>query len=318
MNLLLGGGALAAFLAGAVALFSPCCIVFLLPAYLASAVQGRRWALFPLSLAFAGGLAVVILPLTLGFALIASFVSRFHTALYLTGGLMMFAFAGLAFFGKTWSMPARFRAPSLERTNVSGVFALGVFSGIASSCCAPVLAGIVTLSALSGSAAGSAVLGSAYVFGMVFPLFVIALAWDRFHLGERRFLVGHDVTIGDGPRAIYTSTTNLVVAAVFALMGALVIALALTGNPMWSTGAQAALGRWLNTASGAVLRSLRPVPEPILGIGVLLLAGWIVRAGIRNARRPKPRTPTTPSKEASDDVSHENACHPSPQKSTTR
>ena len=318
MNLLLGGGAIAAFFAGAVALFSPCCIVFLLPAYLASAVQGRRWALFPLTLAFAAGLALVILPLTLGFALIASFVSRFHTALYLFGGLMMIGLAFLAFTGRTWSMPARLRAPSLERTNASGVFALGIFSGIASSCCAPVLAGIVTLSALSGSALGSVVLGSAYVFGMVFPLFAIALAWDRFHLGNRRILVGHDVTIGHGSRAVHTSTTNLVVAAVFALMGLLVIALALTGNPMWSTSAQAAIGRWLTAGSGGVLRFLRPIPEPILGVGLLLLAGLIGWLGLRGTRRTQTQEPEQPQKGESDDVQDENACHPHAARTTAR
>jgi cytochrome c biogenesis protein CcdA len=306
MNLLLGGGALAAFLAGAVALFSPCCIVFLLPAYLASAVQGRRWALFPLTLAFAAGLGLVILPLTLGFALIAGFVSRFHTVLYLGGGLMMLGLAFLALTGRTWSMPARWRAPSLEQTNVSGVFALGVFSGIASSCCAPVLAGIVTLSALSGSAFGSVILGSAYVFGMVFPLFAIALMWDRSHLGDRRILIGRDVTLGRGSRAVHTSTTNIVVAAAFALMGLFVIILGLTGNPMWSTGAQVALGRWLTGAAGGVLRFLRPVPEPVLGVGLLLFAGAIGWLGIRGSRRP-----ALPQEGDPDDFPDENSCHAS-------
>ncbi len=36
------GGILAAFLAGGVALFAPCCIVFLAPSYLAVAVKNRR------------------------------------------------------------------------------------------------------------------------------------------------------------------------------------------------------------------------------------------------------------------------------------
>ena len=313
MTLLLSGGAVAAFLAGAVALFSPCCIVFLLPAYLSSAVHGRRWALFPLTLAFAAGLGLVILPLTLGFALIAGFVARFHTALYIGGGLLMLGLAFLAFTGRTWSMPTSWRAPSLEGTNVSGVFALGVFSGIASSCCAPVLAGIVTLSALSGSALGSVILGSAYVFGMVFPLFAIALVWDRFHIGDRRILTGRDVTFGRGQYAVHTTTTNVVVAGVFALMGLLVIALGLTGNPMWSSGAQVALGRWLTDASGGVLRFLRPVPEPVLGAGLLLFAvaiGWL---GVRGARR------TDRSEEGGfDDFKDENSCHASTTDAKTR
>ena len=37
-GLLVGGSILAAFFAGGVALFAPCCIVFLLPSYLAASV----------------------------------------------------------------------------------------------------------------------------------------------------------------------------------------------------------------------------------------------------------------------------------------
>ena len=52
-NLLTTGSLLAAFFAGGVALFAPCCIVFLLPSYMAAAVKNRRWRLLPLTLAFA-------------------------------------------------------------------------------------------------------------------------------------------------------------------------------------------------------------------------------------------------------------------------
>ena len=42
-SLLTTGSVLAAFFAGGVALFAPCCIVFLAPSYLAVAVKNRRW-----------------------------------------------------------------------------------------------------------------------------------------------------------------------------------------------------------------------------------------------------------------------------------
>ena len=54
-----GGSLFAAFVAGAVALFAPCCIVFMFPAYLAAAVRNRRWRLVPLTLVFAAGIAAV-------------------------------------------------------------------------------------------------------------------------------------------------------------------------------------------------------------------------------------------------------------------
>jgi len=185
-GILAGGSILAAFFGGAVALFSPCCIVFLLPAYLASAVKNRRWRLLPLTLLFALGLGVVLIPITLGIGLVASTLNRFHTGLYIAGGVLLAALAVLSFIGRSWSMPSSARAPDLASSDSAGVFSLGVFSGVASSCCAPVLAGVVTLSALASSPAGSFALGVAYVFGMTFPLFVMALAWDRFRLGDRR------------------------------------------------------------------------------------------------------------------------------------
>jgi hypothetical protein len=48
------------------------------------------------------------------------------------------------------SLPSFLRAPDTPRGDSASFFALGVFSGIGSSCCGPVLAGVMTLSALSG------------------------------------------------------------------------------------------------------------------------------------------------------------------------
>ena len=56
MTLLTTGSVLAAFFAGMVALFAPCCIVFLAPSYLAAAAKNRRWRLLPLTFVFAAGL----------------------------------------------------------------------------------------------------------------------------------------------------------------------------------------------------------------------------------------------------------------------
>ena len=282
MNLLAGGSILAAFFAGAVALFAPCCIVFMLPAYLASAVKGRRWRLFPLTLIFAAGLGVIILPLTLGVGLLASTLTRFHTPLYLTGGLLMLLLGGLAVAGKSWSLPWLRRSPSLDRTDAAGVFGLGVFSGVASSCCAPVLAGVLALSALAGSLPGSMALGLAYVFGMVFPLFLIALAWDRLHLGQRRLFKGRDVTLRFRARNLRTTTTNVLVGIAFSVMGAGVITLALVGNETAAPGFQVGIGRWLERLFADALQLTRGVPDLILGVALLAFAGFIGWLGIRN------------------------------------
>lgn len=280
-GLLTTGSVLAAFFAGAVALFSPCCIVFLFPAYLASAVKARRWRLLPLTLVFAAGLALVLVPITLGVGLLATAVARYHTGLYVAGGILMFALALLALSGRSWSMPSFVRAPSIERTDAPGVFALGVFSGIASSCCAPVLAGVMTLSALSSSLVGAAGLGLAYVFGMVFPLVLMAILWDRLHLGERRVLSARLLHLHLAGRTLRTTTLNVAVAIAFAVMGTAVLVLAATGNETVAAPMQLAFGRWLSGGLERVTLWLRPVPEPILGLALLGLAATIFALAFR-------------------------------------
>jgi cytochrome c-type biogenesis protein len=280
-TLLTTGSILAAFFAGAVALFSPCCIVFLFPAYLASAVKNRRWTLLPLTFVFAAGLAVVLLPVTLGVGLVMTSVRRYHTTLYAVGGLMMLGLGVLALLGKSWSLPRFVRTPQVERGDTASVFALGVFSGVASSCCAPVMAGVMALSALAGTTIGAASLGLAYVFGMVFPLFLMALLWDRLKLGERRILQARPVRFRLVGRTIATNTVNVAVAVGFALMGAFVLVLAANGNTTRAPGFQLAIGHWLTRVSQDVLRWLAPVPEPILGLGLLAVAALFFVAAVR-------------------------------------
>jgi cytochrome c biogenesis protein CcdA len=287
-GLLTTGSLLAAFFAGAVALFSPCCIVFLFPAYLASAVKARRWRLLPLTLVFAAGIAVVLVPITLGIGMLATALARYHRPLYVIGGLLMLGLAALALSGRSWRMPSFIRSPDVERGDAPGVFALGVFSGIASSCCAPVLAGVMTLSVLSSSTLGAASLGLAYVFGMVFPLVLMALLWDRLRLGQRRLFTAKPVRLRVAGRTLHTNTINVGVAGAFALMGAAVLALAFTGDVTAAPAIQRAIGRWLSDAFGDVLAFLDPVPEPVLGLGLLALALLIFIVAFRGRGVPDP------------------------------
>lgn len=284
-DLLTTGSVLAAFFAGGVALFAPCCIVFLAPSYLAVAVKNRRWRLLPLTFIFAAGLAVILIPITLGVSLIAGTIAHYHEPLYYAGGVLMLALAAFTLSGRMVSLPNFVRAPDTSRGDSASFFALGVFSGLASSCCAPVLVGVMTLSALSGSPAGGVILGLAYVFGMAFPLFVMALMWDRFHLGERKFLKARPVRIHVGRHILATNTVNLVVAAAFTVMGLFVMYLASSGKMTSGGGFQVAFGKRLASTFGWVEKVTAPIPEAILGLFVLALAGVFVYATLRNRPR---------------------------------
>ena len=286
VNLLSAGSIVAAFFAGGVALFAPCCIVFLLPSYLAAAVRQRRWRLLPLTFVFASGLALVMLPITLGISLVAATVSKYHAALYYTGGGFMIALALLALSGRMIQPPAFLRTPSTGRYGYGTMFTLGVFSGIATSCCAPVLAGVMTLSALSGSPIGATLLGVAYVFGMTFPLFMIALLSDRFHLNERRFLSVQLIRFRFAGRRWVTSSVNVLVAVAFFAMGTLVVTLGATGKMSGGPAFEVAFGRTLSRVFATIDRWLAPVPEPILGFALLALAGVFVWATLADRNRP--------------------------------
>ena len=289
-SLLTTGSLLAAFFAGGVALFAPCCIVFLAPSYMAVAVKNRRWRLLPLTFVFAAGLALVLVPITLGMSLVAATISNYHAPLYYAGGALMLAIAAYALSGRMWSLPSFLRAPDTARGDTASFFALGVFSGIASSCCAPVLAGVMTLSALSGSAVGGVLLGLAYVFGMTFPLFVMALAWDRFHLGDRRWLRARPVRLRVAGRTLFTNTVNIAVAVAFAVMGVFLFFLANSGRMTGGPGFQVAIGRFLTRVFGRIETWTAGVPEPLLGLAVLAVAAVFVVATLRG-RRPAPVTP---------------------------
>lgn len=128
-SLLSTGGLIAAFFAGAVALFAPCCVVFLLPGYLAAAVKNRKWRLIPLTLVFSAGLALVVVPITAGVTMISSFIAANHTILFALGALLMLVFAALSVSGHMWAMPSFMRSPNLTKANYSGILRVRHFFG---------------------------------------------------------------------------------------------------------------------------------------------------------------------------------------------
>ncbi|HET7723570.1 MAG TPA: cytochrome c biogenesis protein CcdA, partial [Propionibacteriaceae bacterium] len=253
----------------------------------------RRWRLLPLTFLFAAGLASILVPITVGVSLIAGAIARYHSVLYYAGGTLMLVLAAFTLSGRMWSLPGFLRSPDVSRGDGASFFALGVFSGIASSCCAPVLVGVMTLSALAGNPVGGVGLGLAYVFGMVFPLFVMALVWDATGLRNKP-LVARPVTLRLGPWKLATNTVNLLVALGFAVMGVFIMYLADTGKMTSGPEIQVATGRALATWFGSLESWLRPIPEPVLGVGLLAVAGvfvWGTLIGRRKDRSaPVPAT----------------------------
>lgn len=270
MDVILGASIIAAFLAGMVALFAPCCITVLLPSYLASAFRDKK-QIVKMTFIFFAGISVVLVPIGLGAAALARMFRDFHSELYIIGGILMLAFAVFSILGKNMKlipMPKRF-APKGDLSHPKSVFALGIFSGAATSCCAPVLAGAVTLAAISGTFWKALIVIFSYVFGMVFPLFVTAYFYDRFKLGESKLIKGKIFKVKVGKKELLVHSTNLFAGVIFLVMGITLFVLAFYGDAFWSPSYQVAVGSALNRWSEGALGALRTIPEFVWGTAIL-------------------------------------------------
>lgn len=212
LNLLFGVSLTAAFLAGMLALFAPCCITFLFPAYLGTIFKEGKKVMF-YTLIFALGLASVLVPVALGFRFFISFFDSYHTLIYYIGGLF------LIFMGINTVKPLFYIPPFLKtrpeigkKVNVGSVFGLGIVSGVSSSCCAPVLFAAIALTTLSPSFIQALVVSMSYVLGIVFPLFIMSLFYKK--------LV--DRVSGENRKKIH-DTLSFAGAAIFILSGLLII-----------------------------------------------------------------------------------------------
>ena len=275
---LLSGSALAAFLAGMVAFFAPCCAFVMLPTYLASVTGASRWRTAGLTAIFILGVATIVWPLTVGAAGLSQLLAANHEALFLLGGTMMLLVGAATLKGWMWH-----HAPSAgggDPSGVVGIYLMGVFAGAATACCAPVLAGAVAIAGVSGSWWVGAVLGLFYLFGLISPLLLSALGISRL----RGRLHDPVVMLRLAGRQVKLSVTRLVGGGSFVVLGALMIALALTGNARTAPDAQKAFGRWLSARADDIAGA---VPSAVGWAVVLALAGLVLYFGIRALRRPR-------------------------------
>ncbi|MBI4114726.1 MAG: hypothetical protein HY445_02690 [Candidatus Niyogibacteria bacterium] len=270
MDIIFSASIIAAFLAGMVALFAPCCITVLLPAYLGSAFREKK-NILKMTFVFFAGIAVVLVPIGLGAAWLARVFRDFHTEMYIFGALLMLVFAIAAFRGKGFSfipMPKRV-LPQVGGSHSKTVFLLGIFSGAATSCCAPVLAGAVTLAVLTGTFWKALVVTFAYVFGMTFPLFLAGYFYDRFKIENSRLIVGKVFSFRIGGRTLMVHSTNLIAGVVFLAVSGILFALVFSGNAFWAPSYQVRIGELLNAISGRVFEIASTVPDSIWSIIII-------------------------------------------------
>ncbi len=265
-------GLAGAFLGGLFALVSPCSAL-LLPSFFAYAFDGwgrlvGRTALFYV------GLALVLIPLGAGVGAVGTLVTQYRGAVTTVGGVLLVLFGLLAIFGRGFSfLPASTTGAVTGRGNAS-VVALGAVYGFAGFCSGPLLGAVLTFAVAGGDPVYGGLLMAFYALGMALPLFVLALLWDRFQLGKRRWLRGKQLKLG--PLKVHS--TALVSGLVFVGVGLLFLLSDGTANlgGFMDVESQFRLQEW-----GAGLASR--VPDfvlPLLVVAAVLLTVWLA------SRRP--------------------------------
>ena len=279
-SIFFGGSALAAFVAGGIALFAPCCISVMLPAYFAGSFQNRA-VLTAMTFVYAAGVATVILPLALGASLLRQVFVTQHTLVYAAGGTLMLALALFTLLGGKLQLPMPSRKAG-GKAGPLGIYSLGVFSGVASSCCAPVLAGVIALSSVAPSLAFALGLGTAYVFGMVAPLFAIALLWERYDWRSSRLFRPRKFRWKIGPLERTISGSALAAGLLLAAMGAATLWVGLAYDSMPAAGPWASsFAVRLQTYGRAITEALSGLPGWAGGLILIAAAAWLVRRALR-------------------------------------
>lgn len=171
-----------AFLGGMAAILSPCAAL-VLPAFFAYAFGQQRAKLFGRTALFYLGLLITLVPLGLAAGALGGLLSTHRQTLSLVGGIV------LIIFGLIMALGIQLPIPGLKQRGDPkgpvGAVLLGMTYGLAGACTGPLLGAVLTVAAVSGNAVRGGLLLAMFGAGMVVPLVLLALLWDKLKLGER-------------------------------------------------------------------------------------------------------------------------------------
>ncbi|MDT9691793.1 cytochrome c biogenesis CcdA family protein [Streptomyces sp. P9(2023)] len=207
-------GYLAAFLGGLLALLSPCSAL-LLPAFFAYSIDSKSRLLARTGIFYAG-LATTLVPLGAAGSFAGRLFYGHRDLLVAVGGWTIIALGVLQILGMGFASRRIAEVSGRIRpTTAVSVYALGLVYGLAGFCAGPILGSVLTVAALSGSPAYGGLLLAVYALGMAVPLFLLALLWERYELGRRRWLRGRTVRLG----RFELHTTSLLSGLFFVVLG---------------------------------------------------------------------------------------------------
>jgi cytochrome c biogenesis protein CcdA len=292
MGLVAVASLITAFLAGVAALFAPCCVGVLLPSYLASIFKSRT-KIFLMTFMYYLGLLTIFLPLGLGFSSLGGLFRDFHTPLFIVGGAFMLILGLTMVLGKSFMLPIHVDPTIKKQHGLAAFYVLGIFSGIATSCCAPVLAGVMALSFLPGSIFAGAAYSLAFVTGMVVPLFIVALAVDRTKVMDKLTVLRKRVSYKLFGHEISVFLSHLVSGILYILVGAVILLFESSGPEAFANSYQININLITASVTQTVTEATKSVPDFVWAI---LLVGLFAAIAILAYKQSK----TEPNKDKED------------------
>lgn len=285
MGLVATASFITAFFAGVAALFAPCCIGVLLPSYLASIFRTRT-KIFLMTFVYYLGLLTVFLPLGFGMASLGALFSEYHGALFTIGGLFMILLGASLVLGKSFMLPIRVK-PQLKEHDFGSLYVLGIFSGIATSCCAPVLAGVLALSALPGSWLLGGMYSLVFVTGLVTPLFLAALFIDRAKLTGRLSGLRRRISYNLFGHQICVNLSHFAAGLMYVAIGLFILIFERTNPDAANAKYQLNINLLAAQVTRAVSRLTQAIPEAVWGALFGLVFILIAWAAYRQANNNK-------------------------------
>jgi cytochrome c biogenesis protein CcdA len=284
MEILVGTSLIAAFVAGVAALFAPCCITVLLPSYLGNIFR-EKYKIFFMTFVFFLGVATVFLPIGLGASFLAQSFSKYHTAIFTVGGIFLVILGLTMLLGKKFSTPTSVRDGM--KKHVSSIYVLGIFSAIATTCCAPVLAGVLTLSMASGTIVWGMLYTLAYVVGMTLPLFIIAATLDKFNLTEKFTNSNKIVGMKIAGFSWRITVSELMSGLIFLLMGSYITYLAFKNSLYTHSDYQLEMNIWNAKFMGSINGFVTLIPEYVWALLFIGIVSYISYVFIKQYKKQK-------------------------------
>lgn len=269
-------GFLAAMLGGVLALLSPCSAL-LLPSFFAYAFRDPGRLLLRTSV-FYLGLCLTLIPLGAGSAMVSMLFYGHRETLINVAGTVIIVFGVLQILGLgfTWAPLARAQGRFASGRGHLSVLGLGAVYGLAGFCSGPILGAVLTVAA-TGTPLRGMFLMAAYALGMVLPMFVLALLWDRYDLGHRQWLRGRSVRLGP----LTTHTTALLSGGLFIGIGVLFIAFdgtaSMTSLPGMAGAEQLAYRAQESLSRLGTMTDLIALVLGAVVVGALLVFTWRAR-----------------------------------------